>query len=128
MVNEINVIVQELVKRANEDSRRLRVLEQRMDMNESKLSTLEDTSNKKNSYMKKKIEEIQKNIILMKIHLERIDSIMKKFEDKLSKTARKTDIKEFEKMIEIFNPINKEYVSKKEFEDLKNKVEEMSGD
>ncbi len=128
MTNEMNIIVQELVRRANEDSRRLRILEQRMDMNESKLSTLEDTSNKKFSNTKKKLEELKKEILTINERLEKTETAIKRIEDKLSKTARKADIKEFEKMIEILSPLNQEYVTRKEFEELKNKVEELSGD
>ncbi len=127
MVEKLDVVMQELVKRANEDSRRLRVLEQRMDMNESKLSNLETTTNKRNDDVKKKLVELQKDIVSIKDHIEKLDSIIEKIEDKLSKTARKTDIKEFEKMIELFDPITNNYVPRKEFEELKDKVEELSG-
>jgi uncharacterized protein YpuA (DUF1002 family) len=115
--NRYQIIVQELIRRSNEDTRRLRSLEQRIDSLENRLGTVEETNldrtkkaNEKFAEFDVKIRDINNELIKIKNTLEKIMRQMGKF-------AQKSDIKEIERMFELLSPIKQEFVTKDELEE-----------
>lgn len=104
------VIISELVRRSNEDARRLRILEQRMDAVDARISSLEDNlldKTRKNHTTFMEIEEslraINEEIITLKNNLDKINKQIGNF-------ARKRDLKEIERMLELMRPQSEEVI------------------
>lgn len=114
-------IIQELVRRSNEEARRLRSLEQRLDALESRTVRTEEgviekmkKANSKFMDFDVSLKNISDELVALKNSFERINKQINKF-------ARKRDIKEIERMFDLLSPIRQEFVTR---DDLKEEVEE----
>jgi DNA repair exonuclease SbcCD ATPase subunit len=109
-----NAILQELVRRSNDEMRRLRDVEQRIESIENRLNSIEDInldrikkSNAKFASIENSIRQINEDILMLKNSLE-------KFNRQVASFARKRDIKEVEKMMDLLSPLKEEFVTKEE--------------
>ncbi len=105
------VIISELVRRSNEDTRRLRALEQRMDGMETRLDSVEDASldkAKKNHLrftgMEESVRRLNEEMITLKNTLDKINKQINNF-------ARKRDIKEIERMLDLLSPQTEDVIA-----------------
>ena len=113
---DVQAVLNEIVRRSNETVRRLRDLEERDSLIENRVNTMETAilafSEEKKDINEKimlKIDEIEKNIIRIDNELLRINKIMEKM-------AKKTELKELENIISIYNPIRTNFITKEEAE------------
>jgi hypothetical protein len=116
-VENFQVILQELVRRSNEETRRMRNIEQRLDALEDKINVLVQTtserakrSNTKIADMEAVMKNISNDLANANANIERITKSMAKF-------AQKRDLKEIERMMELMSPIREEFVTKQELEE-----------
>jgi hypothetical protein len=96
--------VQELMRRINEDSRRIRDLEQRMEGVESKAATLEGltlqrfkSSDGRLAEMAAKMRETEEALLLVKAAIDKLNK-------HIERTALKVEVKELEKAFELLRP------------------------
>lgn len=113
---DVRVLTSELVKRMNEDTRRIRVMEQRADRIEMSLSSLEEGIEDQMSEMKSNIEKLSVNIKTISDKLIVLESEISKIVKDLSKKATRSDVKELESYISLMNPITSTFVTKEEME------------
>ena len=105
------VIISELVRRSNEDTRRLRVLEQRMDAMETRLASVEDSSldkTKKNNVHFNQVDESLKSLNEEMITLK---NTLDKINKQITNFARKRDIKEIERMLDLLSPQTEDVIA-----------------
>jgi predicted RNase H-like nuclease (RuvC/YqgF family) len=119
----IEVLTSELVKRMNEDSRRIRLLEQRMDRIDNTVSGLEDNILAQLDNLKFSIEKLNSEILRIGERITGMENEMNKLKKDLDKTATKTEIKQIETFIDVVNPITSKFVTKDEMERV---LEEMT--
>ena len=118
------LIMQELVRRSNEDSRRLRTIEQRLDGMEARLVALEDSLLEKTKKMNSKVAELESSIRLVSDEMLMVKTSLDRITRQLSTFARKQDLKEIEHMFELLNPIRQEFITKDQLdEELKQRDE-----
>jgi hypothetical protein len=115
---DIQAILNEIIRRENESARRLRALEEMSSLIETRISTVEDsilklTEERKgiNETTTIKFDELDKNII-------RIDSELLKISKNVEKMAKRTELKEIENLISIYNPIRTNFITREEVERL----------
>lgn len=111
------MIMQELVRRSNEDTRRLRSIEQRLDAIENRLSAMEQTELDRSKKSNVKFAEHDVFLKSLSDELEKIRNAMDKINRQINDFARKRDIKEIEKMFDLISPIRQEFVTKDELEE-----------
>jgi predicted nucleic acid-binding Zn-ribbon protein len=111
------MIVQELVRRTNDYSRRLRQIEQRIGSMEDRINIAEEKHNERFKKVNEKmamgeadIRNINDEVIKLKNNFERVTKHINQF-------ARKRDLLEIEKMFELLSPIRQEFVTKEELEE-----------
>jgi CII-binding regulator of phage lambda lysogenization HflD len=121
--DKVTLIVQELVRRTNEESRRLRNLEQKIMALEMRMQSLENTSSMRMRRVEEKTIEFEAAIKLQNDIVMKLKNNFDKLAKQTEKYARKSDIKELEKMFDLLSPISQQFVTKKEFEDFKRKVQ-----
>ena len=113
---DIKVIATELVKRMNEDIRRIRVLEGRVDRIENRIERVENTALDQLEDMRIKLEHILQKMTKVSERLNAVDDEIVGMNRRLGKTASKADIKSLETFIDVLNPITSRFVTKDELE------------
>ncbi|MBU5678974.1 MAG: hypothetical protein QXJ96_00250 [Candidatus Aenigmatarchaeota archaeon] len=108
------MIIQEIVRRINRTDDRLRILEQRIKVMDSSLSSLEASSIKQTNELKDKSLAIEAKIKIMSEKLDKIENLVEKLNENLKNYAKRSDIKEIEEMFSLLNPIKNEFVTRKE--------------
>jgi hypothetical protein len=112
----LHAIINELVDRTNSDTQRLRVLEQRSEVLSSRSNSLEREILNIN-------KQLQKNILAMDVKNMKLEDRLKKSENtvreivkQMKKLATTSKIGELEQLIEIYNPLKSQFVTKEEVE------------
>src|SRR3989338_6175933 len=113
----VNVIMQELVRRSNEDSRRLRGLEQRLDAIENRINNFENASIERTKKANGKFAELDLSIKTLSEELMNIANSLEKINKQVNKFARKQDLKEIERMLDLISPLKQEFVTKDQLEE-----------
>ena len=113
---DIQAVLNEIVRRANETVRRLRDLEESDSLIEGRLNTAETgilnlSSEKKemNEAITARLDEMDKSII-------RIDNELVRLAKNVDKMAKKTEVRELENLISIYNPIKTKFITREEAE------------
>ena len=113
----VNVIMQELVRRSNEDSRRLRSLEQRLDGIENRINNFENGMLDRNKKVNQKFAELDLSMKTIGEEMMKLSSGIEKINKQVIKFARKQDLKEIERMLDLISPIRQEFVTKDQLEE-----------
>lgn len=111
------LIMQELVRRSNEDTRRLRAIEQRLEGVETRLIAMEDSTLEKIKKSNAKFAELETSIKTASDEIIQMKNLLEKMSRQLSTFARKQDLKEIEHMLDLISPIREEFVTKDELEE-----------
>ena len=113
----VSVIMQELVRRSNEDSRRLRSLEQRLDGIENRINNFENGMLDRNKKVNQKFAELDLSMKTVGEEMMKLSAGIEKINKQVSKFARKQDLKEIERMLDLISPIRQEFVTKDQLEE-----------
>jgi uncharacterized protein (DUF342 family) len=115
---KIELILQELIRRANRTDRRLRILEQRTQALETRLSSLEDSNFKQNKEIKKRFIDLE--VVLRNINekLIMIESEVNRISNEIKQLAKKSEVKELEALFSLFSPLENEFVTRKEIREI----------
>lgn len=111
------MIIQELVRRSNEEARRLRSLEQRMDALEARTASLEENVIEKMKKASSKFTDFDVALKSLTDELAMLKNSLERVNKQINKFARKRDIKEIEKMFELLSPIRQEFVTQQQMEE-----------
>lgn len=109
-------VTSELVKRVNENSRRVRALEQNIDRIESNISVLEENAIGQMKDLKLELDKIAQKIAVVSDRLSSMENEISRIDKLLGKTATKAELKQIESFIDLVNPITSKFVTKDELE------------
>jgi len=116
--SNLRLIINQLVERVNNDAKRLRVLEQRNATINSRLNSLEQTlaGNYKEFIKVMKLQEKSIAGLGEKIRVTegKISEIVRQFK----RVATKAEVKTLQNLLEIYNPIKSNFVTREELKDL----------
>lgn len=112
--DELTSLSGELVKRLNENSRRIRLLEQKLDKIEGSMEMLEQTALNQTNDLKINLERIIVKITSIGDRLSGIESDIMRVNKELGRTATKAEVKQMETFIDLVNPITSKFVTKDE--------------
>ena len=113
---DVKSVVSELVRRINEDSRRIRASEQRIERMETSFSTLEERLLTQLGDLKISLERIGSKISDVSDKIIGMETDISRINKELGKTASKSELKQIETYLEIINPITSKFVTKDELE------------
>jgi chromosome segregation ATPase len=108
------VIISELVRRSNEDARRLRVLEQRIDAVETRLSSMEDSLLEKAKKNHMHFTELDESVRRVNEEMITLKNTLDKINKQINNFARKRDIKEIEHMLDLLTPQTEDVIAMEE--------------
>jgi hypothetical protein len=113
---EVNAALSELVKRINEDRRRMRMLEQSVERLENSLSALEGTALTQLSDLKLSLERTGVKADAVSARLNMIESNAAKLGKGMDKAATKLELRQIESFIDLVNPVTSKFVTKDELD------------
>jgi len=113
---DIEAVLTELVRRANETTRRLRALEERDSIIETRLGTVQDFILKITEERKVTNESINERLTNIENDIIRINNELLRVNKNMEKMAKRTELKELESMMSIFSPLKTNFVTKGEVE------------
>lgn len=114
--NKMQLILQELVRRTNDELMRIRNIEDRVSNIEERLGSLEDVSLQRTKKFNEKFAEMDATIKMIADDTARLKNIIEKMSRQFNNVALKRDVKELERMFDLLSPIREEYVTKEELE------------
>lgn len=109
-------VVSELMKRVNEDRRRIRLMEQNIKRVESALSSLEESAILKMGDIKISLDAINSKMSLANERLSALENDVARISKNSEKSATKIELKQLEGFIDLVNPITSKFVTKDELE------------
>ena len=111
-----NAVLAELIKRINEDRRRMRLLEQSIERLENSLSALEGSALSQMSDFKLSLDRIGSKIESTAARLNAIEANIAKLGRSMDKAATKLELRQMESFIDLVNPITSKFVTKDELD------------
>ncbi len=115
---DITKVTAELVKRMNEDTRRIRIIEQRVDRLENSIESIQENSLTQLNDLKLALEKINNKIVSVSDKLMNIEGEILRLSKEISKTATKRELKQMETFIDLINPITAKFATKDEVEKM----------
>ena len=110
------ILATELVKRMNEDIRRIRILEEKLDRMDNRIRTIEETALDQMESLRVNVERIGDKMANISEKFKLIDGEIVRMNRDLVKSVTKSDLKSLETFIDILNPITSRFVTKDEME------------
>jgi predicted nucleic acid-binding Zn-ribbon protein len=111
---DIRILTSELVKRLNEDTRRIRTLEQRMERFEVSLNALEENFETQMQEIKKTMEQINTGIKSISEKIVFFENEFQRVNKELEKRATKMEVKEIQNYMSLMGSINTKFATKEE--------------
>ena len=111
-------VLNEVIKRVNKNTHRVRALEEFNRILENKMNFLEERGLKTQEELKQKFEEIEKTLKDLNIRLMKIENENQKIRKSLEKVVTKPELEEIENFVKLFNPIKMGFVTRSEVEKM----------
>lgn len=112
----VQSVINELVERTNSNTRRLRVLEQRGESLESRTNTLEKELLDHSKNLKKLIDEVSTRVTTEDDKILKVENTIKEIVTQMKRLATTADIRGLQGLIDIYNPLKSNFVTKEELE------------
>ena len=109
-------VTSEIVKRINEDTRRIRIIEQRVDRLENSIESVQESTLTQLNDLKLSLQKINDKIVSASEKLMSIEGEILRLSKELSKTATKRDLRQMETFVDLINPITAKFATKDEVE------------
>lgn len=106
----------ELVRRVNDNARRIRMIEQRLDVVDSRIKGIEERIIDEMSILKNGFDQLALDVKELTKEIKEVRGNMLKFSQSLEKTAKKSEIKEIESLLDLYNPIKSRFITREELE------------
>jgi hypothetical protein len=112
----IHAIMNELVDRTNSNTQRLRVLEQRGEVLDSRANSMEQDILNLNRNIQGFMSDMDARIKLQEDIIRKSDNTLKEVIKRIKSLATTTRISELEHLIDLYNPLKSQFVTKEEVE------------
>ena len=116
--NTLRAIINELVDRTNSDTQRLRVLEQREKVLSSRSNSTEQEIMNLNKQIQDSVSCIDAKLADQEDRIRKMESMIKEMVKQMKKLATTSKIAELEQLIDIYNPIKSQFITREEAERL----------
>ncbi len=119
----VQAVIGELIRRFNDNSKRLRLVEQKISSLESTLSNIDQSVVEQFKQAKSSSDKLNAKMDELTNHLAKIEDDTRKLSKQIERTATKTEVREIQGFIDLINPIKSQFATlsevRKMIEDLK---------
>lgn len=114
----LHTIINELVDRTNNEAQRMRVIEQRIDNLDLRINSVEQNILNITNQMQKLTEDIDTRFKKRDERMAKTDTLINELVKHYKKLATRADVKEVKQLVDIYNPIKSDFVTRQEVERL----------
>lgn len=111
---DTSVFSSEIVKMVNTNTRRIRAIEQRLSGSEIRIGSMEEKIIDEMDDLRRGFEQISLDIKALSENLSQMRSEMLKINKNLDRAAKKSEVKELESLLDLYNPIKSKFVTRDE--------------
>jgi uncharacterized coiled-coil protein SlyX len=119
--DKVQKVMVELIKKVNDNIKRLRILEQRIAMLETRENSVEINTSNQYKTLQKSISDLESKMNAQEEMIEKLDTTLKEIIKQIKTLASKSDVLEIKELVDIFNPLKSNFVTK---EDVERMIEE----
>jgi len=112
--SKLHTILKEVIRRTNDNSKRLRIIEQRTNVTNNRINSLEQ-------FVTEQLKQVQKSVMGMErlvgkadVRVTRVEGALREIMKQVKRLATTTKIRELEQLIEIYNPLKSNFTTKEE--------------
>ena len=109
------LVLQELVRRANSHTQRLRTIDEQVRLFNSKFEAIDQQKLKSDSIILERFAKIEKQLAMLDQSISDLKNEISKLHEKEKTFAKKTDVEELSELINLLSPIKHEFVTWSEF-------------
>jgi predicted nucleic acid-binding Zn-ribbon protein len=122
-----DALTSEIIGRIDNNTRRVRAVEQRLEGLELRMSSAEEKMIEEVDNLKREFERISIDLKGMSKTLADIHDEIIRINKDVDKTAKKNEVKELESLLDLYNPIKSKFVTKDEVRNMiDDKISEKS--
>jgi len=114
----VSTIINEVIERVNSDTQRLRVVEQSNDSLISRVDGLEQAALQQKKDLLKHATDLAADISFLDERVAKLESTIKEIVEHIRKLVTQSQVKELENLIDIYNPVKSNFVTKEELEKI----------
>ena len=111
-------VINDLIGRVNTDTRRLRVIEQEIDIFKSRMAALEQTMTDHKKAVNATVTELRVRAERSEDKVARMESLLTEMAKAMKKFAPASEIKKLEQLIEIYSTLKSEFMTREQVEEL----------
>ncbi len=111
-------IINEMVDRINDNTQRLRILEQEREILDSRIGSLEKNMLSLTKQVQKSIADNEGEIKKLETKVSQMENTIKEIIKYMRNLATKAKISELEELVEIYNPLKSNFVTREEVEKI----------
>ncbi|MBI2085144.1 MAG: hypothetical protein HYT71_01375 [Candidatus Aenigmarchaeota archaeon] len=119
----VQAVIGELIRRFNDNSKRLRLVEQKMSGSESTLSNIDQSVVEQFKQAKLSTDKLNAKIDELANRVSKIEDDTRKLSKQMERASTKTELREIQGFIDLINPIKSQFVTisevRKMLEDFK---------
>ncbi len=112
--SKLHIVLKELVRRSNDYSKRLRILEQRGDMLENRINSLQSFMDEHSKQIQDSVSKIEKIVNKEDVKVSRMEDRLRQIGVYVKKLATTSKVRELEQLLEIYNPLKSNFTTKEE--------------
>jgi ABC-type transporter Mla subunit MlaD len=112
----ISTILNEVIERVNDDTQRLRVLEQSSESLLSRMNMLEQAMLQNRRESQNNLGETAAKASALEDRLAKAENTLKEIVNHMKKLVTESQLKELEGLVDIYNPVKSNFVTKEELE------------
>jgi len=120
----VQSVINDLIGRVNTDTRRLRIIEQELNILKSRMAALEQNSSEQRKAINVSTTELGAKAARAEDKVSRMESLIGEVVKGMKRFAPTSEVKKLEQLIEIYSPLKSEFVTKEEAERM---IEEALG-
>lgn len=110
----VNPISVEVVRITNDNTRRIRIVEQSLESSRNRISSLEERLIDEIGDIKKWMDQLSTDVKEVAKNLKNIKAEILRINKELDRTARKSEINELESLLDLYNPIKSHFATREE--------------
>ncbi len=112
----VQSVINDLIGRVNADTRRLRVIEQELNILKSRTAAIEQNAMEQRKAVNALVTELGAKVARAEDKVSRMESLLGEIVKGMKRFAPASEIKKLEQLIEIYSPLKSDFVTREEAE------------
>ncbi len=112
----VQSVINDLIGRVNTDTRRLRIVEQELNILKSRTAAIEQNAAEQRKAINVSVAELGAKVARAEDKVSRMESLLGEIVKGMKRFAPASEIKKLEQLIEIYSPLKSDFVTREEAE------------